>query len=115
MPKTRIETVQAVIDLLGTAEAGIDDAFSKTAELNAFLPRARLNAQLAPETGHDALEHAAEAIQHLLHARAAMVAAHKALAGVKTDLGLDTVNFGGLGGKPSKACTAPLAIVRAAA
>lgn len=103
MPKTRIETVQNVIDQLNAAELGVDNAFSEVAAFNAMLPQARLQAHLAAEVGQDALALASEALQHLLRARAAMVGAHQSLAEVRSDLGLDTVNFGGLGGKPKKA------------
>lgn len=103
MPKTRIQTIQSVIDQLNAAEFGVDNAFTEVATFNALLPQARQQANVAAEVGQDALEFAGEALQHVLRARAAMVAAHKALTGVKTDMGFDTVNFGGLGGKPSKA------------
>ncbi len=114
MPKTRIEATQSVIELLNAAETRVDDAFSSVASFNAFLPSARQQAHVAAEVGQEALEHAAEAMQHLLRARAAMVASHKALAVVKSDLGLDTVNFGGLGGKPKTAHVPALQAVRAA-
>jgi flagellin-like hook-associated protein FlgL len=115
MPKTRIETTQAVIDQLNVAENGVDAAFAQVAKLAALLPKARQQAHVALEVGHEALEHAGDALQHILRARASMVATHKALATVKTDMGLDTVAFGGLGGKPEKASlTSHLRPVRAA-
>jgi flagellin-like hook-associated protein FlgL len=115
MPKTRIETTQAVINKLNVAENGVDAAFSQVAEFNALLPKARQQAHVALEVGQEALEHAGDALQHILRARASMVAAHKALATVKTDMGLDTVAFGGLGGKPEKSSlTSYLSSVKAA-
>ena len=114
MPKTRIETVQSVIDQLNAAEFGVDNAFTEVAAFNALLPKARQQAHVAAEVGQEALEHAGEALQHVLRARAAMVAAHKALAVVRTDLGLDAVAFGGLAPKPRTACLPSLKAVDAA-
>lgn len=114
MPKLRIQTVQSVIDQLNAAEFGVDQAFTEVATFNALLPQARQKAHLAVEVGQEALEHAGDALQHVLRARAAMVAAHKALADVKTDMGLDTVSFGGLAPKPKSARTSMLKAVEAA-
>lgn len=103
MSKRKQDAAQAVADRLIAAEIGIDDALSLAADLSAFMPKARKSAFLAAEVGQEAMELASEAMQHLVRARASIVATHQKLAEVRDDIGLSTVNFGSLYGKPVKA------------
>jgi hypothetical protein len=99
----RRETAQGVADRLLATENGIDNALTLAAALSGHLPQARLSAQLAAEVGHEAIELASEAFQHLVRARAAMVKAHQSLAQVQVRIGLESFAFGGSYGKPPAA------------
>jgi hypothetical protein len=110
----RRNAAQAVIDRLIAAENGIDDALSLAADLTGFMPKARMSADLAAEVGHEAIAHAHQACQHLVLARAAMVQTHQKLAEVRDEIGLKTVSFGGLMGKPKAALRHLIAVKDAA-
>jgi hypothetical protein len=91
---------QGVADRLMATEIGIDNALTLAAALNGLLPEARISAHLAAEVGHEAIELASEAFQHLVRARAAIVKAHQNLAQVQITIGLEAFAFGGSYGKP---------------
>jgi hypothetical protein len=99
----RRETAQGVSDRLLATENGIDNALALVAAFSGHLPEARLSAHLAAEVGHEAIELASEAFQHLVRARAAMVKAHQSLAQVQVTIGLESFAFGGSYGKPPAA------------
>lgn len=96
----RREVAQEVADRLMAAEHAIDQAIARTAELTAFIPSARAEADLACEVGQEALEYAAESFSTLVKARAKIIASHRELAATKDDIGLKTYALGGLVGKP---------------
>lgn len=89
-----------VAEKLRTAEAAIDQALIATAALNGTMPQVRIDAALAAECGHKAMEQASESQQLLMQARTRMVAAHRMLAKTRDGLGLDAHAFGDLYGKP---------------
>ena len=99
--ETRRDAAQGVADRLLAAEAGIDNALTLAAALNGQLPEARLSAKLAAEVGHEAIELASNAYQHLVQARAAIVKVHQSLAQVQITIGLEAFAFGGSYGKPT--------------
>ena len=100
MSKRKQDAAQIVADHLIATEIGIDDALTLIASLSASMPKARQSAVLAAEVGQEAIEFASEAMQHLVRARASIVQTHQKLAEVRDDIGLSTVNFGNLYGKP---------------
>jgi hypothetical protein len=101
--ETRRNAAQGVAERLLASEQGIDHALTLVASLNGHLPEARISAYLAAEVGHEAIELTSEAFTHLVRARTAMVKAHKSLARVQTDIGLEAFAFGGSYGKPPSA------------
>lgn len=110
----RREIGQGVADRLMAAEAAIDMAIARTAELTGFIPAARAEADLACEVGQEALEYAAESFSALVKARASIIASHRELAATKDDIGLKTYAFGGLVGKPYESRVTHLTEVAAA-
>lgn len=113
MLKKRHNAAQIVADHLIAAELAIDEAIARTAALNAAMPEARREAALAAEVGHEALEHSSASFQRLVEARSMIVKAHSDLAATRDQIGLRTVSFGSLYGKPSAA--ALVEVVREAA
>jgi len=110
----RREVAQGVADRLMAAEAAIDLAIAKTAELTGFIPAARAEADLACEDAQEALEYAAESFSTLVKARAKIIASHRELSITKDEIGLRTYGFGGLVGKPYSAEVRHIAEVAAA-
>lgn len=99
MRNQRIAAGRNVAEKLLSAEAAIDEAFARVAELNMALPAARRMANLSAVVGQEVFSRAATSMQHLAAARHEMVAAHNGLFEAQTDLGLRAMNFGGEGEK----------------
>ncbi len=100
MPKTRNIAAQGIADRLFAMERAIDAAIASGGELAMYMPQARLEARVAAEVGQEALAHATGAIMTLVQARGQIVAAHKELANVRSQLGLRELAVGGGGDKP---------------
>jgi hypothetical protein len=107
MHKIRIEAAQGVADRLILAENALDNAVTAIADLVGFLPQARINAHLACEVVQPAFALATDTLGQLGKARGTIVAAHKALAETRDQIGLGTHAFGGLYGKPSAEADLP--------
>lgn len=115
MLKQRRDAVQQVADRLFAAEKAIDLALRCAAELNATMPTARSEANLAASVGQDALERAADAFASLVQARRQMVEAHQRLDETKTQIGLRTLAVGGGMEKGALAAGSHLSVVSSAA
>ena len=115
MLRQRREAAQQVADRLFAAEKAIDAALTCAAELNATMPVARTDANLAATVGQDALERAAEAFASLVQARRQIVEAHQRLDETKTRIGLRTIAIGGGMEKEAIYTGAHLSVVREAA
>ena len=74
MLKQRRMVAEQVAGALFEAEAAIDAALSKTAQLTGVMPALRSKAGLSALIGQDALEHASQAIAALAEARRAIAA-----------------------------------------
>ena len=103
MRNQRIAAARDVAEKLHAAEAAIDEAFARVAQLNMALPEARRAANLSAIVGQDAFSRAASSMQHLAAARQEMVAAHQGLFETQNDIGLRAMNFGGGVDKPKTA------------
>lgn len=77
-----------VAQKLFEAEAAIDAALARTAELVGALPTMRLQTRLAATVGQSAVEGAARTVAALSEARASIVLTHDELAGAHRRLGL---------------------------
>lgn len=100
MLKERRMVAEQVAAALFEAEAAIDAALTKTANLAGAMPAMRRQAGASALIGQDALEHASQALMALAEARRAIVETHKELSIVQGQIGLGAVTMGGDGGKP---------------
>ena len=96
MRKQLIEqSAHAVATQVRAVEDSIEAALMEIAELQSRLIRARSTAGVGINTGHDALEEVAGALQGLVAARGRMGQAHAALVVARGQVpGLRTVAFG---------------------
>ena len=94
MLKQRRLIADQVAASLFEAEAAIDAALAKTAQLAGVMPALRRDAGLSALIGQDAVERASEAFAALALARRAIVETHKELDIARTQMGLGAVMFG---------------------
>jgi hypothetical protein len=97
----RKKAAEQVARRLFAAEAAIDTAISRAADLAAVMPAVREDARLSALIGQDAIESAIEAISALSAARRGIVETHKNLSVVQAQIGLGAMAMGGLVQKPS--------------
>ncbi|WP_416908727.1 MAG: hypothetical protein ACMVO5_03700 [Polymorphobacter sp.] len=97
MLKERRLAAETVAEQLFAAEAAIDAAIQAVALLTATMPKARLDANLAPMVGHEALLQASRTCASLMDARSGICATHEALAVAQRQIGLGAIGFGSLG------------------
>ena len=107
MSNRRLEIARQVADQLFAAEAAIHNALAQTATLAGLMPAIRADARLSALMGQGAIERAIEAISALGQARRSIVETHKQLSITQKQMGLGTVNFGGLVDKPESASIGP--------
>jgi hypothetical protein len=101
MLKQRRMAADQVAECLFSAEAAIDAALNRTAQLAAAIPVARTDARLSALYGQDALERISETIAAIAQARRGIVETHKELAIVQGQIGLGAVAFGAVDKPPS--------------
>jgi len=95
MLKQRRAVAEQVAGALFEAEAAIDAALCKTAQLTGVMPALRTQAGASALIGQDAVERATQAIAALAEARRAIVETHKELSVVQTQIGLGAVRLDG--------------------
>lgn len=100
MRNERLAAAHQVADRLFEAEAALDIAIARTAELAAAIPNARRDANLAACVGQEAFMCAANMMPMLAEAREQLITAHERLDETKTQIGLRQTAFGSSGGKP---------------
>lgn len=101
MLKERRMVAEQIAEALFEAEAAIDAAISKTAQLTGVMPELRRQAGASALIGQHAVEHASQAIMALAEARRAIVETHKELSVAKDQMGLGAVMVDtGSGSKP---------------
>ncbi|MDB5477495.1 MAG: hypothetical protein JWP49_3006 [Phenylobacterium sp.] len=100
MLKERRMVAEQIAAALFEAEAAIDAAISKTAQLTGVMPQLRGRAGASALIGQDAVEHASQAIMALAEARRAIVETHKGLSVAKEQVGLGAVMVDTGGDKP---------------
>ena len=83
-----------VAESLFAAEAAIDNALARAAELNGSMVTARTSANLSALVGQDAVEVSASAVAALARARCDIVETHRRLSETKIQVGLRTVSVG---------------------
>jgi hypothetical protein len=94
------EMAQETARRLFAFERAIDKAIAHGAELAAYLPLARIDANLAAEVGHEGLAAAIASVGELAKARSKVVEAHQHFRVTSDELNV-TVAVGGGGGKPT--------------
>lgn len=94
MLKDRRAAAIKVAESLWAAEAAIDAALARAAELNGNMVTARTDANLSALVGQDAFEVSAAAFAALARARSDIVETHKRLSEAKIQIGLRTVSMG---------------------
>ena len=100
MLKDRRNAAMKVAASLFAAEAAIDAALARAAELNGVMVTARTEAGLSALVGQDAFEVASAAFAALTRARCDIVETHKRLSEAKIQVGLRTVSVGDVGACP---------------
>jgi hypothetical protein len=101
MLKERRMVAEQIAGALFEAEAAIDAAISKTAQLTGVMPALRGRAGASALIGQDAVEHASQAIMALAEARRAIVETHKGLSVAQEQVGLGAIALDtGSGDKP---------------
>lgn len=100
MLKQRRMVAEQIAGALFEAEAAIDAALSKTAQLTGVMPALRKEAGASALIGQDAVERASQAIAALAEARRAIVETHKELSVAQQQVGLGAVMIDGGGDKP---------------
>jgi hypothetical protein len=100
MLKERRMVAEQIAGALFEAEAAIDAALSKTAQLTGVMPALRRQAGASALIGQDAVERASQAIMALAEARRAIVETHKELSVAKDQIGLGAVMVDTGGDKP---------------
>lgn len=95
MLKERRLAAEQVAGALFEAEAAIDEALSKTAQLTGVMPAMRKAAGASALIGQGAVERASEAIMALAEARRAIVEAHKELSIAQSHMGLGAITLNG--------------------
>ena len=98
MLKERRMVAEQIASALFEAEAAIDAALSKTAQLTGVMPALRGKAGLSAIIGQDAVERATQAVMALAEARRAIVETHKELSIAQEQVGLGAVMVGDPGG-----------------
>ncbi len=100
MLKQRRMAAEQIAGALFEAEAAIDAALAKTAQLTGVMPSLRKMAGASALVGQDAVERASQAIMALAEARRAIVETHKELSVAQGQVGLGAVAFGDGQDKP---------------
>jgi len=101
MLKQRRMAAEQIAGALFEAEAAIDAALAKTAQLSGVMPSLRKMAGASALVGQDAVERASQAIMALAEARRAIVETHKELSVAQTQVGLGAVALGDGQDKPA--------------
>jgi hypothetical protein len=91
---------RGVAERIAPLEASLDDGFSQTASLLAYLPGARVAANLPMAMGQVALMRVLASLNAIAQAREEIVAAHAEFVRTGTELRLPETGFGSLGGCP---------------
>jgi len=96
MRAQRQDIAKNVAERLFAAEAALDIAAARIAELNAALPLARMDARLAAAIGQDAFASSASAMRLVAKTRAKIVDTHASLKAASDDIGLSDLSYGDL-------------------
>ncbi len=94
MRTQRLNAARRVAAHLFAAEKAIDIAVARIAELNAALPAARMEANLAAAVGQNAFESSAEAMVSAAHVRQLLVTTHERLSDAGVRIGLKEMSWG---------------------
>lgn len=90
----RTEATRAGAAKLVQAEAALDTALSRTAELLGLLPMLRQNAGLSAVIGQTAVDALGETLHHLVSARRTLIQAHGGLQTAREQIGCGAVAIG---------------------
>ncbi len=98
----RQEAARMVVSELGPFEISVDIALARGGRLLAALAEGRLEAQLEPSAGHEAIMSTLDTVAALGQARAGVVQTRRELVLTRTKIGLREVAVGGLMGCPKE-------------
>lgn len=101
MRAQRQAIARQVAERLFAAEAALDVAAARLAELTASLPLARLEARLSAAIGQDAFRHSASAMMLIAKTRKKIIVMHAFLKQASDEIGLSEVSYGDLLKAPS--------------
>jgi hypothetical protein len=96
MRAQRQAIARTVAERLFAAEAALDLAAARIAELNAALPIARLDARVSAIVGQDAIMSSASAMLLVAETRDKIVATHANLKHAGDEIGLPVTSYGDL-------------------
>lgn len=96
MRAKRQTIAKSVAERLFAAEAALDIAAARIAELNASLPLARLDARFSAAIGQDAIATSAAAVMLIAQTREQMVITHAHLKQASDDVGVGQTAYGDL-------------------
>jgi len=115
MLNVRQEVAKAIVAEFGPFEVAVDVALARGGRVLAALAEGRLEAQVAPATGHGAIMSAIASVNALGQARDGAVTTRKELVVTRYQTGLREVGIGSLMGCPTHAEADAGAEVHAAA
>lgn len=94
------KAAHGVSDRLLPIETSLDQTLSQTANLLAYLPQARLDANLPMATGHGAIMRVMASLSSIIVARSELLAAHEEFVVARDELRIPITDTGSLGGCP---------------
>jgi hypothetical protein len=94
-PVLDFQAIRRVTSRLGPAEADLTDAIASNAELLASILRAQRAMSVSPEVTHALIAELSAANGELVSGMGRTVEAHRLLAGLRDDLGIRVVSYGG--------------------
>lgn len=103
MPDIRQEAAQSIVKELAPFELAVDVALARGGRVIAALTEGRIEAEVAPASGHGAIMSALATITALGQAREGMVTTRRELILTRAKLGIQEVAIGSLMGCPEGA------------
>lgn len=103
MLTVRQEVAKAIVDEIGPFEVAVDVALARGGRVIAALAEGRIEAEVAPATGHGAIMNMIATLSALGQAREGTIATRRELVITRGQVGLREVGIGSLMGCPASA------------
>lgn len=113
MLTVRQDVAKTIVAEIGPFEIAVDIALARAGRVIAALAEGRIEAQVAPGTGHAAIMGAIASMSALGQAREGVVTTRRELVLARAQTGLREVGIGSLMGCPEEAAATPLTRVTA--